>query len=105
MELITIQKYIQFIIENVSVYIEHVEEFLKRDELRIIYDKYSEYNSFGYKYVNQYNKQLHLNPDSLNEYIENPPFKNNLQYFSIAMEDPKLNSSKNMLLLKLPYML
>ena len=70
-----IQKYIQFIIENSSIYIDNVEEFLKQEKLRLIYEGYAEYNPFSYTYVNQHNKQIHINIDPLNEYVENPTFR------------------------------
>ena len=58
-----IQKYSQFVIENSSIYIDNVEEFLKQDELRLIYEGYAEDNPFSYTYVNQNNKQIHINID------------------------------------------
>ena len=69
-----IQSYIQFILENSSIYIEKVDDILKKDALRLIYESYAEYNPFGYKYVNQNKKDIHINPDPLSEY-ENKQFR------------------------------
>ena len=77
-----IKDYMQFILENSTVYIEKVDEFLKQNHY-VLYEGYVEYTPFGYKYLNEHKQEIYVNPDPLNEYINNQNLERNLFWINL----------------------